>query len=164
MRRLAKSNKFNKGFSLVEVLVAMAVITLISIPLLRTFITSAQINNKAKKLQNATDIAQNVSENFTTIPLLTLMQDNDGSEESEKQFCGEYFKNDNHVIFKNIGDGSVDENNIPYFKGNDNEKFYVTVTMRVIILFGLHPLARIGLTPFLENPSARSPSSIIGVL
>lgn len=129
MRRFVESNKLNKGFSLVEVLIAMAVITLISIPLLRMFITSAQINTKAKKLQNATDIAQNVSENFTTIPLMTLMNDNDGNNESEKQFCGNYLKTDSHVIFQNIGDGSVDENDIPYFKGNDGEKFYVTVTM-----------------------------------
>lgn len=125
MRRLAKSNKLNKGFSLIEVLVAMAVITLISIPLLRTFVTSAQINTKAKKLQNATDIAQNVSENFTTIPLVTLS----GQYEKNEILCGEYLKTNNMVVFKNLGDGSVDENDIPYFKGNDGEKFYVTVTM-----------------------------------
>lgn len=129
MRRLANSSKKNKGFSLIEVLVAMAVITLISIPLLRTFITSAKINNKAKKLQNATDIAQNVSENFTTIPLFTLMQNNDGNVDSEKQYCGEYYQDENIVVFKNLGDGSVDEDDVPYFKGNDGEKFYVTVTM-----------------------------------
>lgn len=127
MRRLAKSNKLNKGFSLIEVLVAMAVITLISIPLLRTFITSAQINTKAKKLQNATDIAQNVSENFITIPLVTLKQDN----QDDTSICGEYLLDEDKdiIVFKNIGDGSVDENDVPYFKGNDGEKFYVTVTM-----------------------------------
>lgn len=129
MRRLAKSNQLNKGFSLIEVLVAIAVITLISIPLLRTFITSAQINGKAKRLQNATDIAQNVSENFTTIPLKTLMQNNDGDDPAELKVCGEYYQDSNRVIFKNIGDGSLDENDIPYFRGNDGEKFYVTVTM-----------------------------------
>lgn len=127
MRRLAKSSKFNKGFSLIEVLVAMAVITLISIPLLRTFVTSAQINNKAKKLQNATDIAQNVSENFITVPLLNLVQDN----RDNRDVCGEYLldTNEDIIIFRNLGDGSKDANNIPYFKGADGEKFYVTVTM-----------------------------------
>ena len=127
MRRLFKSSKFNKGFSLIEVLVAMAVIALISIPLLRTFVTSAQINHKAKKLQNATDIAQNVSENFTTIPLLNLVQTN----ETNRDVCGSYLldTDDDVIVFQNLGDGSKDKNNIPYFKGADGEKFYVTVTM-----------------------------------
>ena len=127
MRRLAKSSKFNKGFSLIEVLVAMAIITLISIPLLRTFVTSAQINTKAKKLQNATDIAQNVSENFTTIPMLKLVQTN----KDDRNVCGNYLLDvdDDIVIFQNLGDGSKDSNGIPYFKGADGEKFYVTVTM-----------------------------------
>lgn len=126
MRRLVKSSKFNKGFSLIEVLVAIVVITLISIPLLRTFVTSATINTKAKKLQNATDIAQNVSESFATVPLLTLTQNN----KDNRDLCGEILlNNDQIIVFKNIGDGSKDENNIPYFKGNDGEKFYVTVTM-----------------------------------
>ena len=127
MRRLAKSSKFNKGFSLIEVLVAMAVITLISIPLLRTFVTSAQINGKAKKLQNATDIAQNVSENFATVPLLNLVKTN----KDDRTVCGTYLLDTSNdvIVFQNLGDGSKDENNIPYFKGADGEKFYVTVTM-----------------------------------
>ena len=127
MRRFVKNSKFNKGFSLIEVLVAMAVITLISIPLLRTFVTSAQINNKSKKLQNATEIAQNVSENFTTIPLLTLVQNN----QNDREVCGEYLLDTSNdmIVFQNIGDGHKDENDIPYFEGNDGEKFYVTVTM-----------------------------------
>ena len=41
MKRFKRSTQKNKGFSLVEVLVAMTVIALISIPLIRTFVISA---------------------------------------------------------------------------------------------------------------------------
>ena len=60
MKRFKRSTQKNKGFSLVEVLVAMTVIALISIPLIRTFVISANYTRDARRLQNATDIAQNV--------------------------------------------------------------------------------------------------------
>lgn len=55
-------NKNNKGFSLVEVLIAMTVLAIIVVPLLRAFSTSANVNAKAERLMNANNIAQNIIE------------------------------------------------------------------------------------------------------
>ena len=62
MRHPRKAGKQNMGFSLVEVLVTLALISVLSIPLIQTFINPARVNGKAKSMQNATDIAQSISE------------------------------------------------------------------------------------------------------
>ena len=43
----------NAGFSLVEVLVAMAVLAILSVPVLSSFTNAARINHKARKEQKA---------------------------------------------------------------------------------------------------------------
>ena len=72
MKSFFKRLKKNAGFSLIEVLVAMTVLAIISIPLIRSFVISANVNKNAKRLQNATDIAQDVSEYFCQISLHDL--------------------------------------------------------------------------------------------
>ena len=44
MRHPRKAGKQNMGFSLVEVLVTLALISVLSIPLIQTFINSARVN------------------------------------------------------------------------------------------------------------------------
>ena len=53
MRHPRKAGKQNMGFSLVEVLVTLALISVLSIPLIQTFINSARVNGKAKKIGRA---------------------------------------------------------------------------------------------------------------
>ena len=55
-----KSN--NKGFTLLEVLVAMVILTIICVPLLRSMATSAQTNAKAKIQSRCTIASENVME------------------------------------------------------------------------------------------------------
>lgn len=55
-------NQKNKGFTLVEVLIAMTILAIIVVPLLRAFVTSANVNAKAEHLMNANNIAQNIIE------------------------------------------------------------------------------------------------------
>ena len=55
-----KSN--NGGFTLLEVLIAMVILTIVCVPLLRSFATSAQTNAKAKMQMKATTAAENVME------------------------------------------------------------------------------------------------------
>ena len=62
MRHPHKVEKQNKGFSLVEVLVTLAVICILSIPVIQNFISSSKTNMRARIIQNATDVAQSVSE------------------------------------------------------------------------------------------------------
>ena len=52
----------NKGFSLVELLVAITVLAIIVTPFMQGFVTAARTNMKAKKMQNATTVATNVME------------------------------------------------------------------------------------------------------
>lgn len=54
--------KQNKGFTLVEVLIAMTILAIIVVPLLHAFVTSSRTNAKAKQLMKATTLAQNVME------------------------------------------------------------------------------------------------------
>lgn len=119
MRHPRKAGKQNMGFSLVEVLVTLALISVLSIPLIQTFINSARVNGKAKSMQNATDIAQSISEYFGAMPLDAL----------ETAYKGKYTSmSDGSIVFTNIGDGiNKDSDGVDYYKGSDTEKFYVSV-------------------------------------
>lgn len=61
MNRKPKKNS-DKGFTLVEVLVAVVVLAIVVIPLLNSFYMASRTNAKAKKLMDATTAAQNVFE------------------------------------------------------------------------------------------------------
>ena len=65
IRRIQLNNVMNdKGFSLVELLVAMVILMVVSIPLLHAFVTTAYTNRDAAKLMSATDAAENIMEQF----------------------------------------------------------------------------------------------------
>lgn len=121
MKHPHKVEKQNKGFSLVEVLVTLAVICILSIPVIQNFISSANTNKRARTIQNATDIAQSVSEYFDAMPLRTLMTN----------YMNKYSELDNgSILFNNIGDGlNEDEKGVSYYLGGDKEKFYVSVIL-----------------------------------
>lgn len=59
-RRDAKSA--NAGFSLVELLIAVAILAIIVIPLLHMFITTTKINVKSRQTLRATTVAQDIME------------------------------------------------------------------------------------------------------
>lgn len=61
MDRKRKENS-NKGFTLVEVLVAVVILVIAVVPILNSFYTATRANAKAKKLMDATTAAQNVFE------------------------------------------------------------------------------------------------------
>ena len=109
-----KSDKKNMGFSLVEVLVTMLVIAIISIPIIRTFTSSARVNFNARKLQHATDTAQNVSELFTAYDLDTLENvygfSKDAQDEYSKDIIGDEGEDFNvKVSLKKINSYSIPE-------------------------------------------------------
>ena len=54
----------NSGFSLVELIIAVLILSIITIPLLNLFVSSAKVNNKARKVLKATTVAQDIAEGF----------------------------------------------------------------------------------------------------
>lgn len=61
-RRNRKLN--NAGMSLVEVIVAIAILSIVILPVLHTFVSSAMYNARARSRQQTTAAAQTVLENF----------------------------------------------------------------------------------------------------
>lgn len=80
MKLFKKKKQLNNGgFSLVEVLVTMLVITIVSVPIINSFVSSARINKKSRNLQNATDVAQNYAEIFGSEDLDKLLNKYSGA-------------------------------------------------------------------------------------
>lgn len=57
-----KKESKNLGFTLVEVIIAIAILTLAITPLVRNFVSSAKVNGKSKEVLKATEAAQNIFE------------------------------------------------------------------------------------------------------
>lgn len=100
-----------------EVLVTMLIIAIISIPIIRSFVVTSNVNHKARRLQNATDVAQNVSEYFAARPMSELLADFGAAPNGLSPDKDMY-------VFKNISEGGN-----PYYTGAEGEKFYVSVVM-----------------------------------
>lgn len=72
-RRQKKVQKLNNaGMTLIEVLIAITILCIVSIPLMKAFVTAAKTNGKAKILFKATNAAENVMELFKTQSLEEL--------------------------------------------------------------------------------------------
>lgn len=54
----------NRGFSLVELLVAVAVLAIVVTPLLHSFITSAHLSKRSRELSDTSLVAKNIAETF----------------------------------------------------------------------------------------------------
>lgn len=67
--------KENKGFSLLEVLVAIAVLGLLAGPLMHSFVTAANTNVKSKDRQRITAVAQNLMEQVVALEPEELQSD-----------------------------------------------------------------------------------------
>ena len=68
----------NKGFSLVEVLVAVAILALVAIPLAQSLISSAQINSKTKNVGVASDMTTSVVESMQAVQLGDVLTEING--------------------------------------------------------------------------------------
>ena len=61
-----KKGKNNKGFSLIEVLLAIVILGLIATPIMQIFMTSYKVNNRSKRLLVAADISNNIAEGISS--------------------------------------------------------------------------------------------------
>lgn len=64
-----REKKRNSGFTLVEVLIAVAILAVISIPVLQSFVSVATVNSKSRRRLSATTIAENLMESCKGISL-----------------------------------------------------------------------------------------------
>lgn len=81
---LGKKN--NAGFTLLEVLVAVIILSVISVPLLRSFATAAQTNSRAKIEALCTNAAENVAEDFRDVKANLLVEKYIGRELEESDY------------------------------------------------------------------------------
>lgn len=76
MRKMRKGNKLNKkGFSLLELLIAVIVLAIVVVPFLHSFLTSSKLNARARIKAQATTLAQNTFEGLKTE---TYLKNSDG--------------------------------------------------------------------------------------
>lgn len=68
-KKLQKRKFNNKGMTLVEVLVAIAVFTVVSMALLQAFVSSVNYNKEAKEKQRGINLAQSVMETYKAYKL-----------------------------------------------------------------------------------------------
>ena len=82
MQNIFKAKRRNKkgslGFTLIEVLVAIAILALLAIPLAQSMITSAQLNSQSKNVGSASDMAQTVAESMQATQLGTVLTEING--------------------------------------------------------------------------------------
>ena len=78
-KKMKKKLMNNKGFSLLEVLLAIVILGLIAAPILQIFVTSAHINNNSRELMAATEVATMTMEHITSMKM-------DGGEGSARDY------------------------------------------------------------------------------
>ncbi len=119
-RELRKLN--NAGFTLLEVLIAMVILAVISVPLLRSFVAAAQTNQKARVEAVCTNAAENVAENCRNVK----------ADEIVAKYIGKEFDNSDYDASTDSYTYEVTDNTSPYF-GNvahlDKDGVY-TVTIK----------------------------------
>lgn len=88
---MKSKEKNNSGFTLVELLVAIAILAIVVTPLLYSFVSGARLNAKSKRIMEATTVAQNVMEDIKATSLEDLL------DEVEDRQDGTYA-----ITYKNI--------------------------------------------------------------
>lgn len=113
----------NQGFSLIEVLVAMTILAIVSLFILKTFANSAQINSKARRIENANTAASDISENFKSLSIEQL-KDMEG-------YTYKRFDKNGVELVSTAPVSSTDKYvfNLKDYKGINGEKFNVEVTL-----------------------------------
>lgn len=104
----------NRGFSLVEVLVAIVILAIISLPVLSTFSNAARINARARRTENANTAINNIIEEAKTMSLENLVN------RQGQYYYAPTTDNNTYVV--------SDERGVSYYTGVNGEKYYIKAT------------------------------------
>lgn len=110
--------KSNKGFTLLELLIAVAILAIIIAPMLRGFVTSHRINAKSRHLMRATTLAQNEMEIFEKekIEDLLVMEETDAAGNKIPRYVVDETgfetdaDGDQHTVYKFTRSGVINDN------------------------------------------------------
>ena len=85
MKQKEKVQQLNKnaGFSLLELLIAVTILAIITIPMLHMFVTSARINGKSRITLRATVLAQDIVEGLKAYHIDEIQDQFNGVEDFE---------------------------------------------------------------------------------
>lgn len=85
MKQKEKVQQLNKnaGFSLLELLIAVTILAIITIPMLHMFVTSARINGKSRITLRATVLAQDMVEGLKAYHIDEIQDQFNGVEDFE---------------------------------------------------------------------------------
>lgn len=100
----------NRGMSLIEILVTIAMILILAGPLINSLLNSRIVNSNARLTQNGTTVAQDMAEKFKTIPI--------------EELCETY--NDKYTVDEATGIYSFSNIEV---NGPNGEDFKVNVTL-----------------------------------
>lgn len=118
MEGIYKEKLNNKGFSLIEVLIAVAILAIVSLPILKAFSTSAMVNRNARRQENANTAATAITEQFKSMTLDRLLEK---YGDTTKYGLGEKATDEGET-----GDGSYKEKAYIYDEDTGRYTFYVT--------------------------------------
>lgn len=137
----------NKGFSLMEVLIAMVILAIVTLPILSSFSTAGKLNSNARKQENANAFAQKMIEEFKALSVLQLTNNNTESNVAAYSVnnsatgvakClisdiaglqGNQRSYEFNMASFNAGGNPLEHNGNVYCEGPNGEKYFVKVTL-----------------------------------
>lgn len=133
MKSIGKNRKkVNKGFTIIEVLVCIAILSVVVIPMATIFIKATKENAKAKMKHNATVVAQNVMEEYKYLSMEDISIRHNFIDVTGTGVISREDTNSDSLFDKFVlealsanqdGDGKY------YIVGASKEKFYARVTI-----------------------------------
>lgn len=105
--------KDDKGFTLLEVLIAVIILAFVIVPLLRSFVSSYNVNAKSRRIMRATTLAQNEMEIFEKEKLEVLLDEEtyDYTVDDSTTYVSDEGTNDEmeHVVYKFSRSGIIND-------------------------------------------------------
>lgn len=111
------------GFTLIEVLVAITILAVVSLPIISAFTTASKVNLRARREENANTVGQKVSENFKSLTLTDLLNSvgETNVTTNTSSATGQKVYSFNMGRYNNLGN--------TYSASDSGDEFYVTVEL-----------------------------------